>query len=675
MDIHFFFNFYTFFLYLILKLYHSNLSQEIHFYLNISDYHLFYSRIFCSIISLSCIGFIPGFDICSNTIYEYYQYQIIIYNISEQVNIYLGSENNYNGLALTFVDFQKLFFNQEQIMYQTLEEIKDDIIDYLSKSKENFNNYFESNLEHHKMSKNMENNLLNISLKKEKLSFMDFLLLITSRLSFLSKDFEDLINPIFIINKFDEKDSFENINKGDKINSYQENFYLLLFDNNEFVTYLAEIISQIREKIYDKINLFRKYILIVLIINVMIYFFIFTNLFGYFSIYLIIVFNIFHDINTFLAEKLGEISMKDIMKKKMDNLKLILNFYGNDLNETVNGLNSNYRQYKESYELKLKEESKFTKKENLNIMENDKNYNICKLFKFKYFRVFFNYSSRKNIYLYSLLLLIIIVVLFFVIYIIILIAYLKKQDKALKWIDLNNELCESTNILVGNFLIMIFTNQTFSEISSILPHKDFTSYIYSKLNNLYKAGGFVNNIQDLLKYKENNIDYDCKTFYLNLDYPYFNSLLEKYKLNNETDNFYFTLYFFCEISHVMNFKNYKTVYLQYFNLIDNVMQKMVNGEYLDIFEFIIYDDIAGIEVLYFIVYTYLLDLMNINIQNIFENILDEINNKIDILGIIFLVAYAHLIISIYFTFTRNIDNECRTFIQMKKIFRICNINE
>jgi hypothetical protein len=70
--------FILFFEYLILKLYHSNLSQETHFYLNISDYHLFYSRIFCSIISLSCIGFIPGFDICSNTIYEYYQYQIII---------------------------------------------------------------------------------------------------------------------------------------------------------------------------------------------------------------------------------------------------------------------------------------------------------------------------------------------------------------------------------------------------------------------------------------------------------------------------------------------------------------------------------------------------------------------------------------------------------------------
>ena len=125
----------------------------------------------------------------------------------------------------------------------------------------------------------------------------------------------------------------------------------------------------------------------------------------------------------------------------------------------------------------------------------------------------------------------------------------------------------------------------------------------------------------------------------------------------------------------MAFKNYKTIYMQYFNLIDNLMQNFDNGDYYDIFEFIILRDLTGIEVLYFITYTYLLDLMGINIQYIFEDILKEINNKIDILGIIFLIAYFHLIISIYFTFTRYIDNDCRTFIQMKKIFRICNINE
>ena len=39
----------------------------------------------------------------------------------------------------------------------------------------------------------------------------------------------------------------------------------------------------------------------------------------------------------------------------------------------------------------------------------------------------------------------------------------------------------------------------------------------------------------------------------------------------------------------MAFKNYKSVYLQYFNLIDNVMQRMVNGEDYDIFNFIMFN--------------------------------------------------------------------------------------
>ena len=649
--------------YLILKLYHTNLSQEIHFYLNISKYYLYYSRIFCSILSLSCVGFFPGFPDCANTIQEYYQYQLINYDMSEQ--------------SLIWVDFQKLFFNQEQIMYQTLDETKGYIFDFLSKDSDGkFNDYFGSNLEHYKINQNMENNKLNLTLKKEKLTFGDFLLLINSRLFLLSKDFDNLASPIFIINKFFEKDTFENVNEINEMNAYQENYYLLLLDNNEFSTYLADIISKIKKKIYDKINSFRKYLMIVLIINILIYFLIFSFLFGYFSIYLIILFQIFHDINIFLTEKLGEIDIKEIMKKKIDNLKLILNFYDNELNETINELNSLYHKYKENIESKIKEESKFGKKENLN--ENDKeinNNNIFKLFKFKYFIIFFNYSSRKNIYLSSLLLLIIFVFLIFGIYIIILIIYLNKQNSALNWIDLTKELSDSTNILMSNFLTMIFTNQTFSEISSKLPQKDFTSYMYDKLNNLYEAEGYVNNIQSLFKYPENKINYDCNTFYLNLDYPYFNSLLEKYKLNNETDNFYYTLKYFCETSNVMAFKNYKTVYMQYFNLIDNLMQNFVNGDYYDIFGFIIYEDITRIEILYFVTYTYLLDLMNINIQNIFEDILNEINNKINILGIIFLIAYAHLLLSIYFSFTRNVDKDCKTFIQMKKIFRICNINE
>ena len=242
------------------------------------------------------------------------------------------------------------------------------------------------------------------------------------------------------------------------------------------------------------------------------------------------------------------------MIKKLDNLKLILSFYEKDINTTIKDLNSIYHNYKDSQNLKIKEESKFIKKDSFDYKDKEtynKNNNLLKLFKCKYFSIFFNYSSKRKIYLYSILSIIIFVILLFGVYIIILIQYLKKQNYALNWADHSKGLSESTNLLMTNFLIMIYTNQTFQEISLQLPNKDFTSYVYDKLNHLYEAGGLANNIKDLLLFTENNIEYECFDFYLNLNYSYFNLLLEKYREKNLTENFYFTLYFFCEISKML----------------------------------------------------------------------------------------------------------------------------
>ena len=253
--------------------------------------------------------------------------------------------------------------------------------------------------------------------------------------------------------------------------------------------------------------------------------------------------------------------------------------------------------------------------------------------------------------------------------------HLKKQNNILEWTNLTKGLSSSTNILMTNFLIMAFTNQSFMELSSSLPNKDLTSYIYSKLTNLYEAGQYVNNYENILIYTEKNIAYDCSKFYLNLDYPYFNLLLEKYKLTEDIDRFYFSLYFFCQMSNIMSLKNYKTIYMKIFNPIENIMQNFKTGNYTEIIDFISYNNFAGMEIIFFIVCVYLLDLLNTNIQIILLNILVEINNKIDILGIIYIKGFLHLTLSIYFSFTRNINKDCRNFMQMKKIFKICNINE
>ena len=392
-------------------------------------------------------------------------------------------------------------------------------------------------------------------------------------------------------------------------------------------------------------------------------------------LYLIFIFQILKNIYTFLNEKLGEIAIKDIMRKKIDNLKMILAFYDNDINSTINDLNSIYHNYKDSYNLKIKEEAKHVKKESMKENEKETNnnrFNLFKLFKCKYFNIFFTYSPKKNIYTYSIVFVIIFVVLIFVVYIIILVQYLKKQNYVLQWANLTLGLSGATNQLMTNFLIMIFSNQTFSEISSLLPNKDFTSYIYDKLNKLYVSKSLAENFEGFLQNTENSIKYDCDQFYKTLNYPYFNLLLSKY--NNDTFRFYTTISFFCQISNVMAFSNYETVYMQLFNPIENIMQNFKEQEYSEIINFIRYNNIAGIEIIFSIAFVYLIDLMNSNIQNILGEILYQINNKIDILGIIFIIGFIHLISSIYFAFSRNISKDCRNFIQLKKIFKVCNIN-
>ena len=105
------------------------------------------------------------------------------------------------------------------------------------------------------------------------------------------------------------------------------------------------------------------------------------------------------------------------------------------------------------------------------------------------------------------------------------------------------------------------------------------------------------------------------------------------------------------------------------------MQNFKEEEYFEILLFIIKNDLGGTQILFFITYVFLLDFLNTNIQNIFHEILKQIINKINILGIIFCISFIYLVMSIYFAFFRNINNEYRTFIQMKKIFRVCNISE
>ena len=45
--------------YFVLKLFHKGLSKDVNFYLSLTKYYIIYCRVFCPILSLSCIANSP----------------------------------------------------------------------------------------------------------------------------------------------------------------------------------------------------------------------------------------------------------------------------------------------------------------------------------------------------------------------------------------------------------------------------------------------------------------------------------------------------------------------------------------------------------------------------------------------------------------------------------------
>ena len=657
--------------YIILKITNSGLRQKVEFYSHMTDFSLIFNRLFCSILSLSCVAKSPDSTECINHI-DYYSEMAIKNSVINTTN----STYDNNSVSL-LLNFKELLFNQEQILSGILETIKGEITNDLGLIDDTeLLQLFEENTIHYILNKNFENNKLNLSIKQESLTFFNALLLITSRCNILTKDFTDLNDSIYILNKLDQEDIFKNINKNKELSAYQENYYLLLLDDAEFFVYLNKTIYHIETIIEKTAANFKIYVFFIMGLNAFLYVIIFICLFWYISIHLIIIFQILRNINAFLNDKLGEINIKDIMRKKIDNLKLLLSFYDKDINSTINELNLIYSNYKESYNIKLKEETKQVKKEIKNEKNNqNNNFSFFKLQDFKYFKIFFSYSTKGNMYFYSLLIVITFILILFIIYIIIWLLAFDKESDVSKWLLNTRELSKSTNDLMANFLIMAYTNQTFFEVSSHLETKDFTSYIYSKLSDLYEAGGYINEIQNYILYNENTIKYNCVEFYQNIENEIFSQLLKKYNKMGLETQFYITLIVFCETSNIMSFKNYKTAYMQLFSPIENIMQTFKTGEYSDIVKFIEENNYAAIEIFYFITYIYLLDLMNENIKHAYISLVDNLKKHIDYMGIIFLVAFVQLIISVFLIFHRNMDKDCQSFIQMRKIFKICNINE
>ena len=638
---------------------YNKLKEIIDFYLSFKDYSNIFYNLFFSALSLGCIAESKNSTKCTPYLSDITS--ILYANISEEVS---------TSDLQTFID--KYLLYQNQLLTEDLNNKFINLVKSLSKFQgglalEKFNTI----TKHYKINQVVQNKT-ELSLKTEYISFNDFNLLIISRFSSLVININDTYQPIYILNKTGP-DVFNNIFPTLKLSSYQENFYLIILDFKKYSEDLNSYINEVsfyfsnnNSKLKNSIYFFINFVLFFVII-------IFIMLFLLIFIYLVIMLKTINKINNELNEKINSnnnISIKEIMKNKIDNLKLLLKFHYNDINKTIYNLNKIYDDYRDSYNLKIKEELKLLKKEGKKEIEKEaKTPNFVKLVstikKYKLYK----YSFRKRIYLYMLIFIVIMILTTYFINLYLWIEFFAEYNKSLKWNLINENIILATNKLISNYLLMIYDNQTLEEISDEYESKDFISYIFNELGPLYSLAKF-GKYKSIIDYSEKN--YNCFDFFNNYENEISKKLKEKFA--DEKNKFNDTFDYFCSWSGVFSFKNYKTIYLQLFSLVQKGMEIFNNIEYSNIIEFINNKDVIKIDLIYLTIYSFLLDSVIKNYKKIFLSLTEYISYYLIVTNAISYPLIFLLIFIIFFAYVRNVDNDCKKFIHIKNIFKVCNAN-
>ena len=251
--------------------------------------------------------------------------------------------------------------------------------------------------------------------------------------------------------------------------------------------------------------------------------------------------------------------------------------------------------------------------------------------------------------------------------------FFKINEKIENWNYLCDDVISSSNQLMSNFLIIIFKNITIKELSESYKTDDYFSLIYHNLTKLYRTKKYLKDMSKYLITKESNMVYNCLDFYQSLNNKNYLELSNRFA--NQSEEFIFTMFYFCNTTKIMIFKNYKMIYLQLFNQAKIVMENFTNIDYNDIIEYFVNIDIVEIEIIYLITYTYLLDLMSENIKHLIIEVMETMKNRITVSSFIFFILLVILIFIIYFLYIRNVSKDTMHFIHIRKVFKICNTNE
>ena len=634
---------------------------------SLSDYKEFnklYFQLFTSILGIACVF---KTDSKCNSLVSIYKDNFNFDNFGENFDLTL---------------FIKV---QSRILAKQIMERRNNLLNiHKNLGKEKYNIIFGENVRYLRLSQNFIKQKAIFNLTIINMQFFDAILVICNSFQILTNNTLD--DPIYFLNK--QKDPFSLLNTrnndGKELSNYQKELYEMILNYKTYKEKFEGVYMKILEILKSKYKILRLNIYLFINLDTLLILVICSLLYAYIVYFEDILMRILNFVNVIINHKNDKFNFYSSFSQKIENLETIIilnnnepiksirniNLIYNDYQKYLtiinkNNLNDNNKKYKAMPdETNKKSEMKSIPKNQRIVSKNDiRNFRITNYYLISFYFIF-------SLFLVSYIYLILLWINYFSIFSNLFILINKNEL-------LESSLYSSINI----YDLMIFNNYTIGELAEYIFQKSsfnennfVIKSFYSDLKyafNTQKEKNILNNYYISI---EGHSNFSCQNLFEmnkeNIEILKNNS--ESQNLGNITEN----LIKICEKSRLTESYDILAAFERHYQFIKNGILSINDFSEEGLINHIKTGTLGQVSIFFNCIILYVLDItVTLPIKLSLNNILNLLKKNIEITVILFIILDFILIFVVLFFYMPNIKNYCNQFFLLKKVFKICEVQE
>ena len=634
---------------------------------SLTDYKEFnklYFQLFTSILGIACVIKLDS-------------------KCSSPVSIY--SDNDYfNDIGENF-DLTLFIKVQSRILARQIMERRNNLLNiHKNIGNKKYNQIFGENVGYLRISQNYVKQKVILNLTNINMEFFEAILVICNSFQILTNNTSD--DLIYFLNKKKDPFSLLNERKNDEkeLSNYQKELYEMILNYKTYKEKFEGVNMKLLQIQKSKYKVLRICIYLFINIDTLLILAICSLLYSYIVYFEDILIRILNFVNMTINMKNDKFNFYSAFSQKIENLETILILNNSEPIKSVHKINLLYNDYQEYLTTLYKNNPNDSNKKYKN-MPNEADKNI----EMKNIPINQRIVSKEDIrnfgitnnYLISFYL---IFSLFLISYIYLMfhwINYFSMLSKLYSLINKNEILESSLYSSINIYDLMIFNNYTIGELAEYIFEESSSNQnnfilksFYSNLQYAFNTQKEKNTLNNYYLSIEGNSNFSCQSlFEMNKEN------MEILKNNSESQNFgdiKKNLVKICEKSRLTESNDIIAAFERHFQLIKNGILLVNDFSEEGLINHIKTGSLGQVSIFFNCIILYVLEVV-VTLPNkmSLNNILNLLKKNIEITVIIFIILDFILIFVVLFFYISNIKNYCNQFFLLKKIFKICEIQE